>query len=189
MIKQYREQLNDTKANLHSAHSDLLSLELDYGDELHTNHRGLERLLFECALTVSRLSDDIKPVAPVARSGEHDGVKLPKIEVPMFDGNILSWRRFWEQFSVSVHERSSLSCSEKLQHALKNGSANVVIDGLSQSGENYTVVIECLHARPRFIHQAHVKVILDAPSLDAPSLKEGTGRELRKLHDLAQQQL
>ena len=42
LIKQYREQLNDTKANLHSAHSDLLSLELDYGDELHTNHRGLE---------------------------------------------------------------------------------------------------------------------------------------------------
>ncbi len=85
---------------------------------------------------------------------------------------------------------SSLSCSEKLvylQHALKNGSANVVIDGLSQSGENYTVAIECLHARydrPRFIHQAHVEVILDAPSL-----KERTGRELRKLYDLAQQHL
>ena len=100
---------------------------------------GVWRLLFECALTVSRLSDDIKPVAPVARSGEHDGVKLPKIEVPMFDGNILSWRRFWEQFSVSVHERSSLSCSEKLvylQHALKNGSANVVI--LAVWGELYS---------------------------------------------------
>ncbi len=31
LIKQYREQLNDTKANLHSAHSDLLSLELRWG--------------------------------------------------------------------------------------------------------------------------------------------------------------
>ncbi len=74
-----------------------------------------------------------------------------------------------------------------LQHALKNGSANVVIDGLSQSGENYEVAVECLQSRydrPRFIHQAHVKIILDAPSL-----KEGTGRELRKLHDLAQQHL
>ncbi len=62
-----------------------------------------------------------------------------------------------------------------------------MIDGLSQSGENYTVAIECLHARydrPRFIHQAHVKVILDAPSL-----KEGTAIELRKLHNLAQQHL
>ncbi len=192
LVKQYEEQLSDIKSNLNTTQSDLLSLEIEDTDELYTNHLGLERLLFECSLKVRRLSADAEPVARDTRSGagEHEGVKLPKIEVPMFDGNILSWRRFWEQFSVSVHERSSLSGSEKLvylQHALRNGSANVVIDGLSQSGENYKVAVECLQSRcdrPRFIHQAHVKVILDAPSL-----KEGTGRELRKLHDLAQQHL
>ena len=27
-----------------------------------------------------------------------DRVNLPRIEVPKFDGSILNWRRFWEQF-------------------------------------------------------------------------------------------
>ncbi len=107
LVKQYEEQLSDIKSNLNTIHSDLLSLEIEDTDELYTNHLGLERLLFECSLKVRRLTADAEPVArdPVARdkrsgAGEHEGVKLPKIEVPMFDGNILNWRRFWEQFSA-----------------------------------------------------------------------------------------
>ena len=38
--------------------------------------------------------------------------------------------------------------------------------------------------RPRLIHQAHVKCILDSPPL-----KEGNGKELRKLHDIIQQHI
>ena len=53
LVKQYREQLMILRLTcIYSAHSDLLSLELDDRNELYTNHRGLERLLFECALIV-----------------------------------------------------------------------------------------------------------------------------------------
>ena len=41
--------------------------------------------------------------------------------------------------------------------------------------------VKCLKARydrPRLIHRTHVQMILDAPAL-----KEGSGKELRKLHD------
>ena len=38
--------------------------------------------------------------------------------------------------------------------------------------------------RPRFIHQKHVKTIVEAPTI-----KTGTGRELRQLHDLVSQHL
>ena len=92
----------------------------------------------------------------------------------------MSWTRFWEQFRISVHERTSLADSEKfvyLQQALRNGSARSSIDGLSQSGDNYSEAIACLKARfdrPRLIHKGHVKMILEAPSL-----KEGNGKELR----------
>ena len=190
LMRQYREQLDDVKRDMHGAHSDLLSLELEESDDLHTTYSRLERLLFDCSLKVSRLNTDSEPVSDVVKTSEHKGVRLPKLEVPVFDGGILNWRRFWEQFLVSVHDRSSLSDSKKfvyLQHALRDGSARVVIDGLSQSGENYAVAVECLRSRydrPRLIHQAHVKSILEAPPL-----KEGNGRELRKLHDLVQQHL
>lgn len=38
--------------------------------------------------------------------------------------------------------------------------------------------------RPRLIHKAHVRAILDNPTL-----KEGSGKELRHLHDTVQQHL
>ena len=74
-----------------------------------------------------------------------------------------------------------------LQQSLKGGSAKGAIEGLSRSGENYTEAVECLQSRynrPRLIHKAHVRAILDTPAL-----KEGSGKELRNLHDTVQQHL
>ena len=77
-----------------------------------------------------------------------------------------------------------LSDSEKLvylRQSLKGGSAKGAIEGLSRSGVYYTEAIECLQSRydrSHLIHKAHVQMILEAPSL-----KEGNGRELRRLHD------
>ena len=64
------------------------------------------------------------------------GVKLPKISIPTFDGNIMNWSSFWEQFEVSIHKKENLEGVEKLaylRHALKDGSAKLVIQGLSQT--------------------------------------------------------
>ena len=86
-----------------------------------------------------------------------------------------------------MHDRSNLSNSEKLvylQQALKGGSAKNSIEGLSRTGDNYEEAIQCLKARydrPRLIH---VKTISDTPPL-----KEGTGKEIRKLHDTVLQHL
>ena len=49
------------------------------------------------------------------------------------------------------------------------------------------VAVDTLHSwfdRPQLVHQAHVQMIVDAPSL-----KEGTGCEIWKLHDTVQQHL
>ena len=62
-----------------------------------------------------------------------------------------------------------------------------MIEGLSESGEFYDDAIASLKARydqPRLIHQSHVRLILKAPSL-----KDGTGHELCRLHDTVQQHL
>lgn len=56
----------------------------------------------------------------------------------MFDGSILSWKTFWEQFEVAVYDQTNLAKSEKLaylRHALKAGSAKFVIEGLFRSGK------------------------------------------------------
>ena len=118
------------------------------------------------------------------------GVKLPKIEVPTFNGNILEWNLFWEQFEVTVHSKTHISDAEKfayLRQAIKDGPARHVIEGLAHSASNYLNAVECLHKRydkPRQTHKAHVKAILDVASV-----RDGHGKELRRLHDVLSQHL
>ena len=188
LLEQFMEQLADHKRELSTIQEDLISLDLENDHELVTQHVDLERLQFECSHKVKKLMSTIsKTNAPVA---DGKGVRLPKLDVPTFDGDVLHWSQFWEQFKISVHDRPHLSDSEKLvylQQAVKNGSAKPVIEGLSRSGENYNEAIDCLEARfnrPRLLHSAHVRKIVEAPSL-----KDGSGKELRRLHDTLQQHL
>lgn len=115
---------------------------------------------------------------------------LPVMASSFLSWDILQWKSFWEQFSISVHGRTKLSDSEKLvylQQALKGGTAKQSIEGLSKSGDNYSEAVKCLQDRynhPRFIHQTHMRRILETPAL-----KEGTGKELRRLHDVVLQHL
>ena len=54
------------------------------------------------------------------------GVKLPKLEVPTFDGNIMNWEAFWERFDALIHSRKGVDDAEKptyLRQALKDGHA------------------------------------------------------------------
>ena len=99
---------------------------------------------------------------------------------------------FWEQFCVAVHNRTDISDTEKLVyfcHAIKDGTANTVVEGLSCSGELYAEAVECLKSRynrPRLIHQTHVHV---RKISEVPNLKNGTGKEHRRLHDTVLQHL
>ena len=83
---------------------------------------------------------------------------------------------------MSVHDHSDLSEAEKLvymQQAIKDGSAKSVIEGLSYSGDQYQEAIECLKSRynhPRVTHRARVRIVVDAPLL-----KDGSGKELGRL--------
>ena len=187
-LVQHQEQLSDYKKDLAVLYDNIVALDPKEDDELLTQHSKLEGLLFDCSRKVKKLIDRRPEATTPAVDGS--GVKLPKLDVPVFDGNILHWKQFWDQFCVSVHERSNLTNAEKLvylQHALKDGSAKSTIEGLSQSGEHYVEAIECLKSRyhrPCLIHQTHVRLILEAPPL-----KEGTGKELRRLHDIVTQHL
>ena len=188
LLQQHEEQLSEFKTEFSEVRRRLLSLDLEDGSELNELQARVEKGIFDCSLEIKKLLRSHLPSS--SSSPDPKGVRLPKLEVPTFDGSILNWKTFWEQFSISVHGRTDLSDSEKLaylRHALKSGIAKSVIEGLSRSGEHYTEAIACLKSRydrPRLIHQAHVRKILETPSL-----KDGNGKELRRLHDAAQQHL
>ena len=186
LIHQYTDEISEIKRELSGIYDSLLQPKLDESHNLCVLHSTLKGEIFQNSLKLKELSH----ISTVATSTPFDsGVRLPKLETPKFDGNLLNWRVFWEQFEVSVHERN-IPDSEKLvylQSALKDGTAKGIIEGLSRSGEFYSEAIESLQARydsPRLLHQTHVKMIIDAPPL-----KDGNGREVRCLHDTVQQHL
>jgi len=107
LIEAHRERLSDNKKELAVIFEELLALGLDDADELFVQHGNLEKLLFGCSHKARQLL--VSPSGSNATSAvEGNGVKLPKLDVPTFDGDILNWRQFWEQFSVSVHSRARI---------------------------------------------------------------------------------
>ena len=74
-----------------------------------------------------------------------------------------------------------------LQNAIQDKTAKSLIAGLTKSSEHYDEAIKCLqerYDRPRQIHLTHVRCIVEAPPL-----KDGTGKEIRALHDFVVQHL
>ena len=187
LLRQLEEEVAVLKAELANTGRAITMLGTG-GEDLLELEATLNKNLFDLGLQIKRLIAErtVEKSTPRVVSG----VKLPKIDVPTFDGNILNWGMFWEQFRATIHSRDHLSDADKLaylQHALRDGTAKTAIEGLSQSAGSYNEAIECLqkrYDRPRLIHQAHVRAIIDA----AP-LNDGHGRELRRLHDVANQHL
>ena len=189
LLVQYNEKLIDYKGQLASIHSELIEVDIPDDHDLFRSHSDLEELFFKCSLKIKQLHNLYLPaVHPPSHVSSPSTVRLPKLEVPTFDGNILLWKKFWEQFSVSVHDHTRLSDAEKLvylQQAIKDSSANSAIEGLSKTGDRYNEAVQCLKARfdrPRLIHREHVRLIMNTTPL-----RDGSGRELRRLHDAVQQ--
>ncbi len=189
LIQQYQEELTDDKLQLSKCQDGLSNIDVVEGDDLLMQYSRLKKIHFDCCHAVKKLLSNHGPT-PHTDVPNVKGLKIPKLESPTFDGDILNWTQFWEQFAISIDEHTGLSDSAKfvyLQHALKGGSAKSVIEGLQGTGEHYSKAVECLktrYDRPCLIHQSHVKLILETPSV-----KESNGKELRKFHDTLSQHL
>ena len=133
----------------------------------------------------SMLSAMEAPSTPV-----REEICLPKISVPAFDGYILQWKSFWEQFELYLYNRAKLSDAIKLAYlkdAVKDGPPLNIIEGLAQTAENCNEDVNCLlhhYDRPCLIHQAHIHGILNISLLI-----DCNGKELRQFHDIANQHL
>ena len=119
-----------------------------------------ERSLFEARVAISSLTEETKrKLIVLPMMGE---LSLPRIEILTFDGNILNWWLFWEQFQVAVHDKPHLEEVDKLTYlrvALKEGPARNVVQGLTQTAKRYYDAVRCLkdrYDRPRLIHREHV---------------------------------
>ena len=114
LLRQYEEQLAHCKKELTDMRNSFLSIDLEDNNGLSVLQGDLEGEIFDFSLQIKKVLHTSTRTANSLTAHSHSqGVKLPKLDMPTFDGNILQWRTYWEQFCVSVHDRSNLADSEK----------------------------------------------------------------------------
>ena len=72
--------------------------------------------------------------------------ELPKLKIPVFDGNISKWSAFWDTFDSLVHSRTDLADVVKFA-TLRNylsGNAFKSVEGLAITNSNYNIAIRSL---------------------------------------------
>lgn len=74
--------------------------------------------------------------------------KLPELHLPTFDGNVLEWIQFWDQFSSNIDQRELRDVDKLLylKTSLK-GDAKTILDGLETTNDNYKIAVDALTSR------------------------------------------
>ncbi|XP_060871447.1 uncharacterized protein LOC132945707 [Metopolophium dirhodum] len=88
-------------------------------------------------------------------------VALPKIKLPMFDGNLLSWRSFRDIYISLVHDNQHIDDAQRFHHLLSclSGSALAIIKSIPLSAANYPIAWDALSERynnKRLLASAHM---------------------------------
>ena len=65
-------------------------------------------------LSLSSLDNSNQGSTPRTTQIQDVRVKLPKLELPKFDGDIFNWQGFWDQFLAAIHENGSLTDIDNL---------------------------------------------------------------------------
>ena len=72
-------------------------------------------------------------------------MKLPKLDLPTFNGNLLGWQEFWDIFDSTIHQQSILNVVKfsYLKSSLRGAAASAVNE-ISVTDGNYSIVIALL---------------------------------------------
>ena len=122
LLSQCQEEVSDYKKDIATLYEELIAKNVADDDELLVTHSTLERQLSYTSYKIKSLLVVPPMDTPTPATTDGTGVKLPKLDVPTFDGNIIHWKQFWDQFTVAVHSKTSLS---NACHFLQGGVSTI----------------------------------------------------------------
>ncbi|XP_063549129.1 uncharacterized protein LOC134756230 [Cydia strobilella] len=120
--------------------------------------------------------------------------KLPELNLPTFDGNVLQWTQFWDQFSSNIDQRELRDVDKLLylKTSLK-GDAKTILDGLETTNDNYKIAVATLtnrYGRKTQIIDAHYSKLYKLSRAEKPDECRKTlddiERHLRILNSLGE---
>ena len=117
-------------------------------------------------------------------------VKLPKLALKRFNGDLTKWATFWDSFDSSIHNNPGLSGIDKFNYlnTLLEGPAAEAISGLKLTAANYNEAVAILKRRfgnKQLIITKHMDVLLNIDAVTSPHNLKG----LRHLYDVVESQV
>ena len=111
-------------------------------------------------------------------------VKLPKLVIQKFSGEICEWQGFWSQYETTIYDNERLSKTDKFSYlkSFLTGTAASAVAGLALSGINYDIAIDVLKkrfGRKDLVINAHMNKLLNM----TPVKRSNDVSALRKLYD------
>ena len=75
-------------------------------------------------------------------------MKLPKLQLPIFEGDILQWQEFWDIYTSAVHEQDipNITKFSYLKGSLRSSAATAIC-GISVTNSNYPIAIHILQEK------------------------------------------
>ncbi|GFQ84438.1 integrase catalytic domain-containing protein [Trichonephila clavata] len=97
-------------------------------------------------------------------------IKLPKLCIPKFYGDVNQWLNFWNSFESAIHKNVHLNKVDKFNYlkSYLGGTALSTVDGFSISDSTYDAAINLLKerfAREDLLIQTHMSNILNIKPL------------------------
>ena len=116
-------------------------------------------------------------------------VKLPKLVIKKFNGSILEWQSFWDQFSSAIDQKYCVSDIDKFNclNSFLCDSVSATIHCLSLTLENYTQVTDMLnerYANPQIFISAHMQKFVSLPFVKNQHDVAGLRKVLIKLNQV-----
>jgi len=110
-------------------------------------------------------------------------VKLPKLSIPKFSGDMLMWQSFWDMFRANIHD-TPLPLVSKFTYlmSLLEGEAQEVIAGLSITDANYgsaILLLQARYGRPDTVMFKHIQDMVNLVVGTHPTHTHG----IRRLYD------
>lgn len=92
-------------------------------------------------------TDPVHMAAPVTE--RENRIKLPKLTIRPFDGDITQWTTFWDSYDLAIHANTSLTDVDKFNylHSLLRGAACEAVSGFMLTAANYSEAISVLKRR------------------------------------------
>ena len=87
--------------------------------------------------------------SPAPSAIVEEQINLPKLIITPFDGNILNWVSFWDQFESSIHLKNNISDIDKFSYlrSFLSPRAEETVSGLTLTAENYAEAVDLLKKR------------------------------------------